>query len=162
MFCLQNLWCWSIVFHIGDAIHGRFYFCVFLQPPAGNSWLGSLIGTIIGNLKISISNVHVRYEDSVRLVDVCSSRALRISLVPNYIARSCFKSLSFLWYCFIVGLLSHNLSTTVCHLVIQDIHFLVVLLWRSLLLLQWMSREMKPLMPVVLWIDYERLASSSV
>ncbi|CAN4121397.1 unnamed protein product [Withania somnifera] len=35
------------------------------RPPAGNSWLGSLIGTIIGNLKISISNVHVRYEDSV-------------------------------------------------------------------------------------------------
>ncbi|KAK3025353.1 hypothetical protein RJ639_043862, partial [Escallonia herrerae] len=34
-------------------------------PPAGNSWLGSLIATIIGNLKISISNVHVRYEDSV-------------------------------------------------------------------------------------------------
>ncbi|MCD7458981.1 hypothetical protein HAX54_039762 [Datura stramonium] len=35
------------------------------SPPAGNSWLGSLIGTIIGNLKISISNVHIRYEDSV-------------------------------------------------------------------------------------------------
>ncbi|XP_057809782.1 uncharacterized protein LOC131024279 [Salvia miltiorrhiza] len=32
---------------------------------AGNSWLGSLISTIIGNLKISISNVHIRYEDSV-------------------------------------------------------------------------------------------------
>ncbi|KAJ8767440.1 hypothetical protein K2173_017484 [Erythroxylum novogranatense] len=31
----------------------------------GNSWLGSLIATIIGNLKISITNVHVRYEDSV-------------------------------------------------------------------------------------------------
>ncbi|CAK7326271.1 unnamed protein product [Dovyalis caffra] len=35
------------------------------SPPPGNSWLGSLIGTIIGNLKISISNVHIRYEDSV-------------------------------------------------------------------------------------------------
>ncbi|XP_059643008.1 uncharacterized protein LOC132284858 [Cornus florida] len=35
------------------------------SPPAGSSWLGSLIATIIGNLKISISNVHVRYEDSV-------------------------------------------------------------------------------------------------
>ncbi|XP_010524589.1 PREDICTED: uncharacterized protein LOC104802610 [Tarenaya hassleriana] len=34
------------------------------SPPSGNSWLGSLIATIIGNLKISISNVHVRYEDS--------------------------------------------------------------------------------------------------
>ncbi|XP_077211040.1 calcium-dependent lipid-binding family protein isoform X2 [Tasmannia lanceolata] len=29
----------------------------------GNSWLGSLIATIIGNLKITISNVHIRYED---------------------------------------------------------------------------------------------------
>ncbi|KAL3812236.1 hypothetical protein ACJIZ3_013504 [Penstemon smallii] len=35
------------------------------NPPGGNSWLGSLIATIIGNLKISISNVHIRYEDSV-------------------------------------------------------------------------------------------------
>ncbi|KAG2726780.1 hypothetical protein I3760_01G128300 [Carya illinoinensis] len=35
------------------------------SPPPANSWLGSLIATIIGNLKISISNVHVRYEDSV-------------------------------------------------------------------------------------------------
>jgi vacuolar protein sorting-associated protein 13A/C len=42
-----------------------------VQPPPGNSWLGSLIATIIGNLKISISNVHIRYEDSVRLVDMC-------------------------------------------------------------------------------------------
>ncbi|KAL0457540.1 UNVERIFIED_CONTAM: Vacuolar protein sorting-associated protein 13 [Sesamum latifolium] len=35
------------------------------NPAAGNSWLGSLIATIIGNLKISISNVHIRYEDSL-------------------------------------------------------------------------------------------------
>ncbi|CAN1281796.1 Intermembrane lipid transfer protein vps13A [Linum perenne] len=34
------------------------------SPPPGNSWLGSLISTVIGNLKISISNVHIRYEDS--------------------------------------------------------------------------------------------------
>ncbi|XP_028077973.1 LOW QUALITY PROTEIN: uncharacterized protein LOC114279888 [Camellia sinensis] len=27
------------------------------------SWLGSLIDTIIGNLKLSISNIHIRYED---------------------------------------------------------------------------------------------------
>ncbi|KAL2348225.1 hypothetical protein Fmac_002225 [Flemingia macrophylla] len=27
------------------------------------SWLGSLISTIIGNLKLSISNIHIRYED---------------------------------------------------------------------------------------------------
>ncbi|KAL8204292.1 hypothetical protein R6Q57_009915 [Mikania cordata] len=36
-----------------------------MQSAAGNSWLGSLIGTIIGNVKISIGNVHIRYEDSV-------------------------------------------------------------------------------------------------
>lgn len=35
------------------------------NPPPGNSWLGSLIATIIGNLKISISNVHIRYEDCI-------------------------------------------------------------------------------------------------
>lgn len=28
------------------------------------SWLGSLISTIMGNLKLSISNIHIRYEDS--------------------------------------------------------------------------------------------------
>lgn len=35
------------------------------SPSASSSWLGSLISTIIGNLRISISNVHFRYEDSV-------------------------------------------------------------------------------------------------
>lgn len=35
------------------------------SPPGGNSWLGALIATIIGNLKISLSNVHIRYEDSI-------------------------------------------------------------------------------------------------
>lgn len=39
---------------------------IVLQTPDGNSWLGSLIATIIGNLKISISNVHIRYEDVIR------------------------------------------------------------------------------------------------
>lgn len=29
-----------------------------------NSWLGSLIATVVGNLKISITNVHIRYEDT--------------------------------------------------------------------------------------------------
>lgn len=37
-----------------------------LQIPGGNSWLYNLISTIIGNLKVTISNVHIRYEDSVR------------------------------------------------------------------------------------------------
>ncbi|KAK8661863.1 hypothetical protein V6N13_091452 [Hibiscus sabdariffa] len=35
------------------------------SKPPGNSWLGSLIATIIGNLKITISNVHIRYEDCI-------------------------------------------------------------------------------------------------
>ncbi|XP_026458441.1 putative vacuolar protein sorting-associated protein 13A [Papaver somniferum] len=35
------------------------------NQPGGNSWLGSLVATIIGNLKISITNVHVRYEDTI-------------------------------------------------------------------------------------------------
>lgn len=28
-----------------------------------SSWIGSLVDTIVGNLKISFSNVHIRYED---------------------------------------------------------------------------------------------------
>ncbi|MQL80628.1 hypothetical protein Taro_013085, partial [Colocasia esculenta] len=36
-----------------------------IEAPGGNSWLGSLIATIIGNLRISITNVHIRYEDTV-------------------------------------------------------------------------------------------------
>eukprot|EP01018_Ginkgo_biloba_P025446 Gb_15429 [translate_table: standard] len=35
------------------------------SSPETNSWLGSLIATVVGNLKISISNVHIRYEDPV-------------------------------------------------------------------------------------------------
>ncbi|CAL9040995.1 unnamed protein product [Musa banksii] len=35
------------------------------SAPGGNSWLGSLIATIIGNLKVTISNVHIRYEDTI-------------------------------------------------------------------------------------------------
>ncbi|KAA8522113.1 hypothetical protein F0562_012573 [Nyssa sinensis] len=34
-----------------------------LQSEMNKSWLGSLINTIIGNLKLSISNIHIRYED---------------------------------------------------------------------------------------------------
>ncbi|KAK6930330.1 Vacuolar protein sorting-associated protein 13, DH-like domain [Dillenia turbinata] len=34
------------------------------NPAVGNSWLSSLIATVLGNLKVSISNVHIRYEDS--------------------------------------------------------------------------------------------------
>ncbi|KAG0474781.1 hypothetical protein HPP92_014467 [Vanilla planifolia] len=35
-----------------------------LKSEMNTPWLGSLITTIIGNLKLSITNVHVRYEDS--------------------------------------------------------------------------------------------------
>ncbi|KAL5072393.1 hypothetical protein RYX36_011377 [Vicia faba] len=35
-----------------------------IQSEMNKSWLGSLISTIIGNLKLSISNIHIRYEDS--------------------------------------------------------------------------------------------------
>ncbi|XP_048140983.1 uncharacterized protein LOC115736923 isoform X3 [Rhodamnia argentea] len=34
-----------------------------LKSEVNQSWLGSLINTIIGNLKLSISNIHIRYED---------------------------------------------------------------------------------------------------
>ncbi|CAK9173346.1 unnamed protein product [Ilex paraguariensis] len=34
-----------------------------LTTEMNKSWLGSLINTIIGNLKLSISNIHIRYED---------------------------------------------------------------------------------------------------
>ncbi|XP_075505709.1 uncharacterized protein LOC142542773 isoform X1 [Primulina tabacum] len=34
-----------------------------LNTELNKSWLGSLINTVIGNLKLSISNIHVRYED---------------------------------------------------------------------------------------------------
>ncbi|XP_062073801.1 uncharacterized protein LOC133778015 isoform X2 [Humulus lupulus] len=35
-----------------------------LKSEVNQSWLGSLINTIVGNLKLSISNIHIRYEDS--------------------------------------------------------------------------------------------------
>ncbi|KAK4798434.1 hypothetical protein SAY86_030760 [Trapa natans] len=47
------------------------------QTP-GNSWLGSLIATIIGNLKISISNVHIRYEDCDS--NICSPFSAGVTL----------------------------------------------------------------------------------
>ncbi|XP_073134921.1 uncharacterized protein [Henckelia pumila] len=34
-----------------------------LDTELNKSWLGSLINTVIGNLKLSISNIHIRYED---------------------------------------------------------------------------------------------------
>ncbi|CAI9095544.1 OLC1v1031527C1 [Oldenlandia corymbosa var. corymbosa] len=34
-----------------------------LENEMNKSWLGSLINTVIGNLKLSISNIHIRYED---------------------------------------------------------------------------------------------------
>ncbi|KAJ0048722.1 hypothetical protein Pint_15724 [Pistacia integerrima] len=34
-----------------------------MKSEMNKSWLGSLINTIIGNLKLSVSNIHIRYED---------------------------------------------------------------------------------------------------
>ncbi|KAL5724123.1 hypothetical protein ACHQM5_007424 [Ranunculus cassubicifolius] len=34
-----------------------------LKSEMNTSWLGSLVNTIIGNLKLSITNIHIRYED---------------------------------------------------------------------------------------------------
>ncbi|XP_031125724.1 uncharacterized protein LOC116028070 isoform X1 [Ipomoea triloba] len=36
---------------------------LMLKTEMNNSWLQSFISTIIGNLKLSISNIHIRYED---------------------------------------------------------------------------------------------------
>nr|XP_027080056.1 uncharacterized protein LOC113703042 isoform X2 [Coffea arabica] len=35
-----------------------------LQTEVNKSWLESLINTVIGNLKLSVSNIHIRYEDT--------------------------------------------------------------------------------------------------
>ncbi|WOL09557.1 hypothetical protein Cni_G18310 [Canna indica] len=35
-----------------------------LKSEMNTSWLGSLVNTIIGNLKLSITNIHIRYEDT--------------------------------------------------------------------------------------------------
>jgi len=34
-----------------------------LKSELSSSWLGSFIGTVIGNIKLSIGNIHIRYED---------------------------------------------------------------------------------------------------
>ncbi|XP_024524741.1 uncharacterized protein LOC9654875 isoform X2 [Selaginella moellendorffii] len=34
------------------------------QTEMNNSWLGSLIGTIISNIKLSVTNIHIRFEDT--------------------------------------------------------------------------------------------------
>ena len=34
------------------------------EAEENTSWLGSLINTIIGNIKVSITNIHIRYEDT--------------------------------------------------------------------------------------------------
>uniref|UniRef100_A0A0E0MAV7 PH domain-containing protein n=1 Tax=Oryza punctata TaxID=4537 RepID=A0A0E0MAV7_ORYPU len=35
-----------------------------LKSELNSSWLGSFISTVIGNIKLSISNIHIRYEDT--------------------------------------------------------------------------------------------------
>lgn len=47
------------------------------------SWLGSLISTIIGNLKLSISNIHIRYEDIERCAN--KSELFKISFLFKFL-----------------------------------------------------------------------------
>ncbi|KAG8084371.1 hypothetical protein GUJ93_ZPchr0010g7815 [Zizania palustris] len=43
-----------------------------LKSELNSSWLGSFISTVIGNIKLSISNIHIRYEDIERYLNpVC-------------------------------------------------------------------------------------------
>lgn len=63
------------------------------QTPDGNSWLGSLIATIIGNLKISISNVHIRYEDVVRYESSAVLYIYNISYLKIFCQIIIFKPL---------------------------------------------------------------------
>lgn len=78
-----------------------------MQPPAGNSWLGSLIATIIGNLKVSISNVHIRYEDSTRFVAVC----LFVSVIPSAFVP--YLAFVFTISVFVVGIFGDDLEVLV-------------------------------------------------
>ena len=48
-----------------NCINIYIYIYIYLK---NQSWLGSLINTIVGNLKLSISNIHIRYEVSERCV----------------------------------------------------------------------------------------------
>ncbi|XP_020523219.1 uncharacterized protein LOC110007315 isoform X2 [Amborella trichopoda] len=41
------------------------------KTEVNTSWLGSLINTIIGNLKLSVTYIHIRYEDLERS-SICS------------------------------------------------------------------------------------------
>jgi vacuolar protein sorting-associated protein 13A/C len=43
-----------------------------LSSLKNSSWLGSFIGTVIGNIKLSIGNIHIRYEDIERYLNFCS------------------------------------------------------------------------------------------
>uniref|UniRef100_A0A2P2MGU1 Putative vacuolar protein sorting-associated protein 13F n=1 Tax=Rhizophora mucronata TaxID=61149 RepID=A0A2P2MGU1_RHIMU len=45
------------------------------------SWMGSLINTIIGNLKLSISDIHIRYEDLERYVFLGTSYLLLVEFM---------------------------------------------------------------------------------
>jgi len=122
---------------------------IISQPSSGNSWLSSLISTIIGNLKISISNVHIRYEDSVRLVYKYHFNFL-CTVEVGMKNWHLFIFFIFLIEEVLVLFIFICLRTKVLFAVIQAIHFLQVWLWLSLLLLQWMSRGTKLLMQVAL------------
>ncbi|WZZ79291.1 hypothetical protein YC2023_099863 [Brassica napus] len=36
---------------------------LLIKVDSNKSWVGSLVDTVMGNLKLSISNIHIRYED---------------------------------------------------------------------------------------------------
>ena len=126
-----------------------------LQPPAGNSWLGSLIATIIGNLKVSISNVHIRYEDSTRFVAVCLFVYFPVLILQPYLSFVFFSNV------IVFGVLETTqkyllinffLVSTIFAPVIQGIPLLRASPWPASQLLQCMRKEMRHLTQVVLWI----------
>lgn len=99
-----------------------------LQIPGGNSWLYNLISTIIGNLKVTISNVHIRYEDSVRF-------AKSVTIVLVFVVLDVFFFFLLIVYVFLPS-------------AILGIHLLLVSLYQNLQLLQLMRMVMRRLMQV--------------
>lgn len=54
-----------VSFQTDDLRHFMFSHIFFLSLK-NSSWLGSFISTIIGNIKLLIGNIHIRYEDGER------------------------------------------------------------------------------------------------
>ncbi|EFJ17191.1 hypothetical protein SELMODRAFT_421223 [Selaginella moellendorffii] len=51
--------------------------------PESKSWLGSLVATIIGNLKVSVTNLHIRYEDTLRSRSSLSTKLAAVTIDEN-------------------------------------------------------------------------------